>query len=287
VLRSVPYSAGPCLRMEPRAVRSVRMVTTAMTFGDVTVVDGVDHVADVVIGRPPNNYFDTALIADIATALEALDADPAYRAIVLSSEGKHFCAGAALGGGDTGRATSGDTGRHLYDEALRIFATGLPIVAAIQGAAIGGGLGLALAADFRVGAAEARFSANFAKLGFHHGFGTTITLPAVVGQQRAAEMLLTGARIGGEEAHRIGLLDRLVPLPEVNGEAHRLAAEIASCAPLATRSIRQTLRADLVDRIREATDHEKAEQDRLSRTHDFVEGVQATSERRPPRFEGR
>lgn len=281
--RSVPYSAGTCLRMEPCAVRSVRPVTTAMSFGDVTVTDGVDHVADVVIGRPPNNYFDTALIADIATALEALDADPSYRAIVLASEGKHFCAGAALGDGDT----SGVTGRHLYDEALRIFATGLPIVAAIHGAAIGGGLGLALAADFRVGATEARFSANFAKLGFHHGFGTTVTLPAVVGQQRAAELLLTGARIGGEEAHRIGLLDRLVPLSALRDEAHRLAAEIASCAPLATRSIRATLRAGLVEQIHAATDHEKAEQDRLSRTHDFGEGVQAMSERRPPRFEGR
>lgn len=265
------------------AVRSVRPVTTAMSFGDVMVIDGVDHVAEVVICRPPNNYFDTALIADLATALEMLDADPSYRAIVLASEGKHFCAGAALGDGDASSATS----RHLYDEALRIFATGLPIVAAIQGAAIGGGLGLGLAADFRVGAVEARFSANFAKLGFHHGFGTTVTLPAVVGPQRAAELLLTGARIGGEEAHRIGLLDRLVPLRDVQREARQLAAEIASCAPLATRSIRQTLRAGLVARIREATDHEKAEQDRLSRTHDFAEGVQAMAERRPPRFEAR
>jgi 2-(1,2-epoxy-1,2-dihydrophenyl)acetyl-CoA isomerase len=254
-----------------------------MGFGDVTVIDGADHVADVVIRRPPNNYFDTALIADLASALEMLDADPSYRAVVLASEGKHFCAGAALGDRDTSNAT----GRHLYDEALRIFATGLPIVAAIQGAAIGGGLGLALAADFRVGAAEARFSANFAKIGFHHGFGTTVTLPAVVGPQRAAEMLLTGARIGGEEAHRIGLLDRLVPLPEVHCEARHLAAEIVSCAPLATRSIRETLRAGLVDRIRQAIDHEKAEQDRLRHTRDFAEGVQAMAERRPPQFEAR
>ena len=214
-------------------------VTTAIRFGDVTVSNDGDQVATLLICRGPNNFFDTQLIDDIANALEMLDADPACRAVVLASEGKHFCAGASLGESDT----SGGTGRHLYDEALRVFAAGLPIVAAIQGAAIGGGLGLALAADFRVGASEARFSANFAKLGFHHGFGTTVTLPAVVGPQRAAEMLLTGARIDGEEGYRIGLLDRLVPLADVRDEAHRLAAEIASCAPLAIKSIRATLRS--------------------------------------------
>ena len=202
------------------------VVTTAFSFGDVTIFDDGDPVVEVVIDRAPNNYFDTQLIADIANALEMLDDDPACRAVVLASEGKHFCAGASLGGNDT----SGGTDRHLYDEAVRVFAAGLPIVAAIQGAAIGGGLGLALAADFRVGASEARFSANFAKLGFHHGFGTTVTLPAVVGPQRAAEMLLTGARIDGEEGYRIGLLDRLVPLADVRDEAHRLAAEIAVAA---------------------------------------------------------
>ena len=204
---------------------------------------------------------------------------------MLASEGRHFCAGASLG--DEEREVAQPTGRHLYDEAIRVFAAGLPIVAAVQGAAIGGGLGLALAADFRVGAAEARFSANFAKLGFHHGFGTTVTLPAVVGGQRAAELLLTGQRIGGEEAYRIGLLDRLVALGDVRSEAHRFAAEIASCAPLATRSIRETLRTGLVDRIKAATDREKAEQDRLSRTHDFGEGVRAMADRRTPNFEGR
>ena len=260
------------------------MTNDAGRYGDVTVVTGADHVATIEIHRPPNNYFDAALVADIATALEVLDSERVCRAVVLAAEGKHFCAGAAFGDHDEAAI---EPGRHLYDEALRVFAAGLPIVAAVEGAAIGGGLGLALVADFRVAAPEARFSANFARLGFHHGFGTTVTLPAVVGQQRAAELLLTGARIGGEVAHQIGLVDHLVPLAEVRAEAHRLAADIAASGPLATRSIRQTLRAGLVDRIREATDREKAEQDRLGRTRDFAEGVAAMAERRPPVFEGR
>lgn len=248
---------------------------------DVTLeVDG-DHVATVEIHRPPHNYFDAGLIGALADAYESVDADPAARAIVLCAEGKSFCAGASLGGGRQASAED------LYGEAVRMFAARTPVVAAVQGAAIGGGLGLALSADFRVGAPEARCSANFARLGFHHGFGLTVTLPAVVGQQRALELLYTGARIDGEEAHRIGLFDRLAPLATVRAEAHRLAAEIAGSAPLAVESIRTTMRGDLAERVRAATERERAEQDRLARTADFAEGVAATAERRTPSFEGR
>ena len=145
---------------------------------------------------------------------------------------------------------------------------------------------MALAADFRVAAAEARFSANFARLGFHHGFGLSVTLPALVGQQRAAELLYTGRRIDGREAERIGLADRLVALGDLEHEAHRLASEIAGSAPLAVRSIRTTLRGDLADRVAAATDHEMAEQERLRRTPDFREGTRAMAERRAPNFTG-
>jgi 2-(1,2-epoxy-1,2-dihydrophenyl)acetyl-CoA isomerase len=257
------------------------------TQSDVSVSPVSDGVATVTIHRPPNNFFDTALIAAIAEAYEGLDDDPACRAIVLQSEGKHFCAGAALGD-RTERGSAGDGGaRHLYDEAARVFAARTPVVAAVQGAAIGGGLGLACSADFRVGTAASRWSANFARLGFHHGFALTVTLPPIVGQQRALELLVTGARIDGETALRIGLLDRLVEADQLEAEARRLAADIAASAPLAVASIRATMRGDLAERARQAMAHERAEQDRLSATADFGEGVRATAERRPPRFEGR
>ena len=260
---------------------------------DVSVEIDDRYVATVEIHRPPNNFFDLAMIRDIAGAFEALDTDPACRAIVLCSEGKNFCAGAQLAGAPRERmkmtadgesAGDGSPPRHLYDEAVRLFSTKTPVVAAIQGAAIGGGLGLALMPDFRVAAPEARFAANFARMGFHHGFGLSVTLPDLVGQQRALELLYTGRRVRGDEALAIGLCDKLVPLEELRPSATELATEIARSGPLAVQSIRETQRGDLPARIRAATDREKAEQERLQKTNDFAEGVRAMNERRLPEF---
>jgi 2-(1,2-epoxy-1,2-dihydrophenyl)acetyl-CoA isomerase len=239
-----------------------------------------DHVAVVEFSRPPHNYFDAELIREIADAYEQLDADPACRAIVLCSAGRHFCAGANFA--DENPAATGE----LYEQAVRLFTAGLPVVAAVQGAAIGGGLGVALSADLRVASPESRFAANFARLGIHHGFGLTVTLPLVVGHQRAIELLYTGARIGGAEAHAIGLCDRLVPAEGVRQEAVALAAEIAASAPLAIRSIRRTMRGELAERVRVATAHEAAEQAILFSSADFGEGIAAAGERRDPSFTG-
>jgi 2-(1,2-epoxy-1,2-dihydrophenyl)acetyl-CoA isomerase len=247
---------------------------------EVSVAVRDDHVAVVEFDRPPHNYFDAELIGQIADSYERLEDDPACRAIVLCSAGKHFCAGANFAGKNP--ASEGD----LYEQAIRLFAFRTPVVAAVQGAAIGGGLGVALSADLRVASPESRFSANFSRLGIHHGFGLTVTLPAAVGQQHALELLYTGARLGGERAHAIGLCDRLVPADRLRDEAIALAGEIAASAPLAIRAIRATMRGDLAERIRAATAHELQEQAKLFATSDFQEGVAATAERRAPEFRG-
>jgi enoyl-CoA hydratase/carnithine racemase len=253
--------------------------------GDVPSRDiGVDvdgFVAVIEIRRPPNNFFDVELIAAIADALEELAAGDC-RVAVLTSEGRHFCAGANFGGG---RQNDG-SGPHLYEMAIRLFEQPLPIVAAVQGAAIGGGFGLAMAADFRVASPDARFSANFARLGFHHGFGLTVTLPLVAGHQNALDLLYTGRRIDGDEALQLGIADRLVANDELRAAAIDLAADIAGSAPLAVRSIRETMRGDLPGRVRDALARERSEQDRLSATKDWREGVAAMAERRPPVFTG-
>src|SRR5436309_8739385 len=198
-------------------------------------LDGL--VATVEIRRLPHNFFDSALIAEIGEAFERLDADPACRTIVLAAEGRSFCAGAdfskRMDTGTVQEAARSGAGRHLYKEAIRLFRTKKPIVGAIQGAAVGGGLGLALVPDFRVTCSEARFSANFNRLGFHPGFGLTATLPRLVGAQQAALLFYTGHRISGSEAVRIGLADQLAELEEVRGAAQAMALEIAQSGPLA------------------------------------------------------
>ena len=254
-------------------------------FGDVEVtLDQASFVATVELRRPPNNFFDVGLIRSLADVYDDLAAGGRCRAIVLAAAGRHFCAGADFSGSSRGTGAAGD----LYAEAARLFEAPLPVVAAVQGAAVGGGLGLACSADFRVGSPETRLTANFARLGFHHGFALTVTLPAILGSQRANELLYTGRRIDGATGAAIGLLDRLAAsTDEIRPLASELAVELAAAAPLAVRSIRETMRAGLVDRVRAATAREDAEQARLRETADFREGIRASGERREPRFEGR
>src|SRR3954447_26265175 len=253
-----------------------------MSTERAVTVDLQDHVATVEIHRPPHNWFDIGVITELADAVLGLDDERECRAVVLCSEGKNFCAGADLSGSDLLDSTT-----RLYQEAARIFSNGKPIVAAVQGAAVGGGLGLALSADFRVAPPEPLFSSTFPRLGFHQGFGISVTLPAVVGQQRALELMFTAADVRGEESLRIGLADRLVAADELRAAAQRFAAEIAESAPLALLSIRETMRGDRAARVEQATAREHAEQQRLRGTEDFREGVAAVAERRPPSFTGR
>ena len=255
-------------------------------------VEKSGHVALVEIRRPPHNFFDIPLIKEIAEAFESFDEDVNIRAIVLAAQGKAFCAGANFGDGSTldgqGRRPNepGPGVAPLYVEGNRLFRTKKPIVAAVHGAAVGGGLGLAMVADFRVACPEARFCANFSRLGFHPGFGLTVTLPAVVGQTKAALIFYTSRRVTGEEAYAMGLADVLVPQQQVRDAAINLASEISENSPLGLLATRMTMRGDLADRVRKATDHELEEQTRLRKTEDFKEGVKAVFERRLPNFGG-
>jgi len=244
-----------------------------------------DGIALLEMRRPPDNHFDELLIGRLVDAATALDDDPACRVIVLASEGKHFCAGADFrtGGFADDRVAAA---RRLYSRAAPLFAVGTPMIAAVQGTAVGGGLGLACAADFRVAERSTRFVANFAQLGFSQGFALSVTLPELVGRQVAGDMLLTGRRVGGEEAVAVGLADRLAEPGRLRATALEWARSIAAAAPLAVRSMRATLRGDLPSRIRQALEHELAEQTALWKTRDCAEGIAASLQRRAPVFHG-
>ncbi|MBI0474187.1 enoyl-CoA hydratase/isomerase family protein [Sphingomonas sp. MA1305] len=246
-----------------------------------------DHVAIITFARPPHNHADLALIEGIGAAFTAADVDPAVRAIVLQSDGRVFCAGADLARDNPVADPQPEGTRNpFYVAAARLYAVTKPVVAAIQGSAVGAGLGLALAADFRIASPEARFVANFVQLGLHPGFGISAVLERVVGRQRAALMLLTGRRIKAEQAEAWGLVDQIVAQGKLRPAALALAQEIAAAAPLAVQSTRATIRGDLSGLVQRQTDHELAEQAWLQRTQDFAEGVRAVNERRPGRYIG-
>jgi enoyl-CoA hydratase/carnithine racemase len=248
-----------------------------------------DGIATVRWSRPPHNFIDADFVDRLASLIEALDREPGCRTIILSAAGKHFCAGADL----AGRLSSGQledssarTG-HIYEHSRRLVAIRKPMIAAVQGAAVGAGLGLAVLADFRVAAPSSRFSANFVMQGLHPGFGLTSTLPALIGPQEAHWMLCSGVRIDGNEAHRIGLVDRLAQEGTIGETARAMAAALAGVAPLALEATRATLRKTAYRQFKAATAHELAQQKLLRETFDYREGVMAMKERRQPRFEGR
>jgi len=243
------------------------------------------HVAIVAMRRAPHNFLEPGLLAALAHEFEALDDDNSCRAVVLASDVKSFCAGADFASRDP--STKPDPAA-FYRQALRLFRTRKPIVAAVQGAAVGAGVGLALAADFRVTCPEARFSVNFNRLGFHPGFGLSLTLPRLIGQQHAAMLFYTGSRIDGVRAVDIGLADQLCnTIDDVREQAISLATDIAASAPLAVESTRATLRANLADLLHQSNQRELQEQAIQFATADFREGVAAMAARRLPVFQKR
>lgn len=240
------------------------------------------HVGVIELQDPPHNFLNVEQVLKIADALDDFGRDVDVRAAVLAAQGRSFCAGANFGGDGTGGRPE-----DLYVQAARLCEVEIPWIAAVQGPAVGGGLGLAMTATMRVTCPEARFSANFVKLGIHQGFGLSVTLPELIGPSRAAFVLLTGRRFNGEEATALGMADIRVPQEQVRIRAMELAQEIATGAPLAIRAINRTLRSGLGDRVREATKHEAAEQAKLFATEDSREGIRAVTERREGNFVGR
>jgi 2-(1,2-epoxy-1,2-dihydrophenyl)acetyl-CoA isomerase len=247
-----------------------------------------DDVALVVLRRPPHNLLTEPLLRNVADALVALEGK--CRAAVLASEGRSFCAGADfrsdVAPDPTSDSTFLATTGAFYAQAARVFESPVPTVAAVGGAAIGAGFGLALACDLRVIGEGAWFQVNFVRLGIHPGFALSMTLPRLVGEGRALDLFLTARRVSADEALRIGLAERVVASGAEIDEAIALAAQIAAGAPAAVAATRATLRDGLAESARRAMAHELEEQAVLAGTPDAEEGVRAMLEGRAPRFTG-
>jgi enoyl-CoA hydratase len=247
-------------------------------------------VALVTVNRPDTlNALNAAAIDELRQVLLALRHDDEVRAVVLTGAGeKAFVAGAdvrELASLDPQAARSLSLrGQHVFDLVEQL---GKPVIAAVNGFALGGGCELAMACTLRVAADTARFGQPEINLGLIPGYGGTQRLPRLVGRGRALELLLRGHAIDAAEAYRIGLVDRVVPAGELRGTARALAIELASKAPPAVRAILDAVGRGLDMPLADAQRYEAALFALAAGTDDMKEGTRAFLEKRKPSFTGR
>lgn len=248
------------------------------------------HVAQITINRPENrNSMDEEVLPAFQEAMKRATDMPDLRCLIITGSGKSFCAGADF---RSNFFTEKDYLPHerllqAYKPFLEIQNAPFPTIAAMNGHAIGGGFGLALVCDIRVAAHEAKFGANFAKLGLHTGMSISYILPRLIGLPRANELLFTGRLVNGQRAEEIGLVNYSAPADEVLNVAWDLAREIESSAPLAVRMIKRSVQRGLAWDTFAAAEVEAFCQSRSSETEDAREGVTALLEKRAPVFKGR
>ena len=253
-----------------------------------------DHVATLTLNRPENrNSMAPDVLAGLAEAVTAARDDADLRCLVVTGRGKSFCAGAdfkqqrAPSAGEDGYQAPQERSYAMYAPFLSLLEIEVPVIAAMQGHAIGGGLGLAVVCDLRVANREARYGANFVRLGLHPGMSTTYLLPRLMGVPRAVEFLLTGRIVSGAEAAEAGLVHYAEAPDDVLPRALALAEEIRSAAPLAVRWTKRSIYQGLTWDPAGAARHEALVQSRSMETEDFQEGVAALLGRREPDFRGR
>ncbi len=246
-------------------------------------------VATVTLNRPERlNTIDLPALESLVAVLDGVAADPEVRCVVLAGSGRLFCAGADQGEMVPRTAAQWEriVDRYL-DPVRRICAMDKPVIARLHGDAVGGGLGLALACDFRIASVEARLCAPFVKIGLAGcDMSAGWFLPRLVGLGRATELMMTGRFVGAAEAERIGLVTRAVPAGELDSAVAGLAEGLAAGPPIALAYTKQAIRRSLERSMEGEFDFEIRAQVQCLQTADHREGLAAFRERRAPRFEG-
>jgi 2-(1,2-epoxy-1,2-dihydrophenyl)acetyl-CoA isomerase len=262
------------------------------TAAPVLLESAQDGIAVLVMNRPDRM---NALNNDLATALfgslQRIAEDDSVRVVVLTGAGRAFCAGGDLAAIGKGREANNVKElepilRAGMGAVLKIRTMPQPVIAAVNGAAAGAGMNVALAADIRISAEEATFGQNFAKVGLFPDYGGTYFLPELVGPSKAAEMFYTGDMIDAKMALQLGLVNRVVPAAQLEAEVKAFAAKLAAGPPMAIRAVKKTLFVDQKEALERALEMEVAQQMKCFASEDCLEGVRAFFEKRPPKFRG-
>jgi enoyl-CoA hydratase/carnithine racemase len=249
-----------------------------------------DTIGVITLNRPDNSNSMTPELLDAFTAASAAARRaPSIRALVITGTGICFSRGADFkatlqresGGAPHERSYA------MYVPFLSVLDIEVPVIAALNGHTVGGGFGLALVCDVRIGARDAKYGANFVRIGLAPGMAISYLLPRLVGIARANELLMTGTLVDGVEAERIGILNRAVPAAEVLEAAMAMARVIAANAPLAVRHTKAAIKRGLALTVREAALEEAIAQAETIASDDSKEGIAALLAKRPPVFTGR
>ena len=261
--------------------------------GPVLLETKHDAIVVLVMNRPDRlNALNNELATALNNALGRIAGDESVRVVVLTGAGRAFCAGGDLALIGKGRA-SGDTRalepllRAGMQAVLTMRTIPQPVIAAVNGAAAGAGMNIALAADIRIAAEDSTFGQNFAKVGLFPDYGGTHFLPQLVGPSKAAELFYTGDMIDAKTALRLGIVNHVVPAAKLEVEVKSLAQKIAQGPPLAIRAVKKTLFGSEKEELTSALEHEVQQQMPCYLSEDCSEGISAFFEKRPPRFRGK
>ena len=263
-----------------------------MTYENILLEIGDDGVARLLLNRPDRrNAMTPAMGAEVRDAVARIDADERVRVAIVRGAGRAFCSGADLTdlAGEVGLRADGaglDGAGNFYRLFLSISSLRVPVIAAINGHAIGAGMCFALGADLRVMHEKAKMGMTFVRLGIHPGMGGTWNLPRLVGRALAAELLFTGRLLDAPEALAAGLVNRVAG-DDFDAVVDELARRIRDNAPLAVRAVKETLRGSEDRTFEEALTVESTAQTATFATRDAAEGIAAMLEKRPAVFAGR
>jgi len=233
------------------------------------------------------NAMSEQMAAEFLSAVHTLRNVEKLRVVILTGKGKAFSAGGHLEMLDKKRSLPGETNRKLmhsfYNSFLSLLELKVPLVAVINGAAIGAGLCVACACDIRIASTQAKLGFTFLKLGLHPGMGATYLVPRIIGRSAATELLLTGRVVDAHEALRLGLVSSVVEPSQLTASTDRIVQELLSCGPESSAQLLETMRADLTE-LKTALEREALCQSINYGSAEFTEGVAALKEKRPPVF---
>jgi 2-(1,2-epoxy-1,2-dihydrophenyl)acetyl-CoA isomerase len=261
--------------------------------GPLVLASQAEGITTLVLNRPERlNALNNELAMALNDALARAAEDDSVRVVVLTGAGRAFCAGGDLGAIRAGRE-GGDASRLEpllragMQSVLRMRTMPQPVIAAVNGAAAGAGMNIALAADMRIAADDATFGENFAKVGLFPDYGGIHFLPQLVGLSRAAQLFYTGDMIDAKTALQIGVVNQVVPAAQLEAEALALARKIASGPPVAIRAVKRVLFGAERAALEAALETEVQQQLLCFKSEDCSEGVRAFFEKRPPKFQDR